>query len=119
MKTWFRTGSPWVWMSAAGVSLSLISVIGLLWLIASRGLTYFWPSDLYQFDMVTMDGKPTTVIGEIYEREEIPAVQLAHTNLVIEGDTVERILVKTGNRELVNLDFRWLVVPLILSLIHI
>lgn len=110
MKTWFKSGSPWVWLSAGGVSLSLISVVGLLWLIASRGLSFFWPSELYQFDMVDSQGKASVVIGEIYDREQIPVSQLEHLELNIpaEQETVERILVKTGNRELVSLDFRWI-----------
>ena len=113
MNTWFKSGSPWVWLSAAGVSISLISVLGLLWLIASRGLSYFWPADIYQFDIVDEMGKPSTVIGEIYDREKIPVVQLAHTNIKVEPgqEYIERLLVKTGNRELVSLDFRWLLVP--------
>ncbi len=39
MKLWFKSGSPWVWMTAGAVSVSLISVIGVLLLIASRGLS--------------------------------------------------------------------------------
>ena len=35
MNNWFSSGSPWIWLSAGGVSISLISVLGLLWLIAS------------------------------------------------------------------------------------
>ena len=69
MNNWFKSGSPWVWLSAGGVSISLISVIGLLWLIASRGLSYFWPADIYQFEMTDEKGKNLTVIGEIYDRE--------------------------------------------------
>ena len=113
MKSWFKSGSPWIWLSAGGVSISLISVLGLLWLIASRGLSYFWPADIYQFDMVDETGKQSTVIGEIYDREFIPAEQLAHTDIKLApGETtVERLLVKTGNRELVSLDFRWILAP--------
>jgi len=112
-KKWFQSGSPWVWLSAAGVSLSLISVLGLLWLIASRGLSYFWPATIYQFEVNDLQGHSNTVIGEIYDRESIPVGQLVHTKLKFAPDTleVERILVKTGNRELVNLDFRWLLIP--------
>ncbi len=110
MNKWFKSGSPWIWLSAGGVSLSLISVLGLLWLIASRGLSYFWPSELYQFDIVDEQGIEKVVIGEIYDREQIPVSQLAHLNLVLDPqqEVLERLLVKTGNRELVNLDFRWL-----------
>ncbi|MEI6895323.1 MAG: phosphate ABC transporter permease PstA [Colwellia sp.] len=110
MNKWFKSGSPWIWLSAGGVSISLISVLGLLWLIASRGLTYFWPSVLYQFDVTDEQGVKTVVIGEIYDREEIPVSQLAHLNLALKPDQeiLERLLIKTGNRELVSLDFRWL-----------
>ena len=110
MNKWFKSGSPWIWLSAGGVSLSLISVIGLLWLIASRGLSYFWPSEIYQFDVTDEQGAKTVVIGEIYDREEIPVSQLAHLNLALKPDQeiLERLLIKTGNRELVSLDFRWL-----------
>ena len=113
MNDWFKSGSPWIWLSAGGVSLSLISVVGLLWLIASRGLSYFWPSDVYQFDMQDANGIKSTVIGEIYDRERIPVEQVSHLNLNLDKDaeTIERLLVKTGNRELVSLDFRWLISP--------
>ena len=117
MKKWFGSGSPWIWLSAGGVSLSLISVLGLLWLIASKGLSYFWPADVYEFKSINEYGIHTTVIGEIYDRELIPSSQLAHTDIKLDPsqETVERLLVKTGNRELVSLDFRWLLVPQIQS----
>ncbi|MBU2894489.1 phosphate ABC transporter permease PstA [Colwellia sp. D2M02] len=110
MNKWFKSGSPWIWLSAGGVSISLISVLGLLWLIASRGLSYFWPSELYQFNLTDEAGAKQVVIGEIYDREHIPVSQLAHLNLTLpEGqETLERLLIKTGNRELVSLDFRWI-----------
>lgn len=113
MNNWFKSGSPWVWLSAGGVSISLISVLGLLGLIAWRGLSYFWPADIYQFEMTDEQGKNLTVIGEIYERESIPTSQLVHLNLNIDesAETIERLLIKTGNRELVSLDFRWILVP--------
>jgi len=113
MNKWFKSGAPWVWLSAGGVSISLISVLGLLWLIASRGLSYFWPADIYQFEMTDEQGKNLTVIGEIYDRESIPVAQLAHVELNIDpkAETIERLLIKTGNRELVSLDFRWILVP--------
>ncbi len=117
MNKWFSSGSPWIWLSAGGVSISLISVLGLLWLIASKGLSYFWPAEIHEFKSIDQHGKHTTVIGEIYDREFIPASQLAHTSIVLDPtqETVERLLVKTGNRELVSLDFRWILVPQIQS----
>jgi phosphate transport system permease protein len=104
MNTWFKSGSPWVWLSAGGVSISLISVLGLLWLIASRGLSYFWPADLHEFQLQNEFGINSTVIGEIYERESIPVEQLAHTEIKIPAgvESIERLLIKTGKRELVS-----------------
>ncbi len=114
MNNWFKSGSPWVWLSAGGVTISLISVVGLLFLIASRGLSYFWPSEIHQFQLTDGNGINSTVIGEIYDVENVPASQLA--NLALEGDEdgmVTRYLIKTGNRELVPLDFRWILEPMV------
>ena len=47
MKHWFASGEPWVWMNAAAVAISIIAVVGLLGLIAVRGLAHFWPADVY------------------------------------------------------------------------
>ncbi|EWH09541.1 phosphate ABC transporter permease [Catenovulum agarivorans DS-2] len=110
MKDWFKSGSPWIWMTAGAVSISLISVIGLLVMIAARGLGFFWPADVYEFD-VTQEGKTQTIIGEIYDREQVPAKRLRNMGIDLgdhQEEMVERILVKTGNREFVELDFRWL-----------
>ncbi len=111
MKLWFKSGSPWIWMTAGAVSVSLISVIGLLLLIASRGLSYFWPADIHQFEITTQAGVSKTIIGEIYEKEHVPTQQLVESGVLFketQGETVERFLIKTGNREYVDLDFQWL-----------
>lgn len=110
MKDWFKSGSPWIWMTAGAVSISLISVIGLLVMIAARGLGFFWPADVYEFDVQQAD-KKQVIIGEIYDREQVPAKRLKNMGIDLgdfQGETVERILIKTGNREFVELDFRWL-----------
>ena len=33
VRTWFRSGMPWVWLNAAAVSVSILLVVGLLALI--------------------------------------------------------------------------------------
>jgi phosphate transport system permease protein len=43
---WFKSGTPWIWLNAGAVSVSLLMVLGLLLLITVRGLSYFWPSDV-------------------------------------------------------------------------
>lgn len=42
MNHWFKSGKPWIWLTAGAVSISLIAVIGLLLMIAWRGLSFFW-----------------------------------------------------------------------------
>ncbi|RLV61134.1 phosphate ABC transporter permease PstA [Parashewanella curva] len=110
MGKWFKSGSPWIWMTGGAVSLSLIAVLGLLLLIAWRGLSFFWVGDVYQWELKDQHGKTSTLIGEIYDREDVPTERLesaGHKFKVHPGETVTRYLIKTGNRERVSLDFRW------------
>ncbi len=110
MKQWFKSGSPWIWMTGGAVSISLISVIGLLALIAGRGLGYFWPAEVTEFK-IERGAQSDTVIGEIYDREFVPVSRLKDAGVDLgnfQGEEVERLLIKTGNREYVDLDFRWI-----------
>ena len=111
MSNWFKSGSPWIWMTGGAVSLSLVAVLALLALIAWRGLTYFWPATIYEFEVRNPLGGHETVIGEIHDRELVPARQLENAGIDL-GDNQQselpRYLIKTGNREFVELDFRWM-----------
>ncbi len=49
MLNWFKSGAPWIWLTGGAVSVSLIAVLGLLLVIGWRGLTYFWPAPLLQW----------------------------------------------------------------------
>lgn len=118
MGKWFKSGSPWIWMTGGAVSISLIAVLGLLLMIAWRGLSYFWPAEIYQWEMTSPEGQTYTLVGEIYDTEEVPTDQLLSAGHVFEtspGETVTRYLVKTGNREFVGLDFRWILATDIVS----
>ena len=50
IKHWFASGTPYVWLNAGAVSVSVIMVTGLILLIAVRGLGHFWPADVAVFD---------------------------------------------------------------------
>lgn len=118
MGKWIKSGSPWIWMTGGAVSISLIAVLGLLLLIAWRGLSYFWPADIYQWELQDNKGVKSTLIGEIYDKEEVPTERLisaGHSFTQHPGEFVTRYLVKTGNREFVGLDFRWILATDILS----
>ena len=110
IKKWYRSGDPWIWLTAGAVSISMIMVVGLLGLIAVRGLSFFWPSEVHQFQYEEAPGKMVTVAGEIYDSEIVTAARLKEAGTAVpEGvENVERFLIKTGNRDIHGLDFRWL-----------
>ena len=113
MKNWFKSGSPWVWLTASAVSVSMIMVLGLLLLIAWRGLGHFWPAQVWEMTYLESDGNETRVIGEITGSEAVAANRVRESGYPVpEGvELVTRYLVKTGNRDVSGLDFRWLVAP--------
>ena len=41
-----RKGEPWVWLTAAGLTLGIAMAIGLLLLIMFKGLHSFWPQPI-------------------------------------------------------------------------
>lgn len=120
IKSWFKSGSPWVWLSAAAVSTSLIMVFGLLILIAVRGLGYFWPADVLEMEYREADNQIVRIIGEIQGREDVTAERIRSSGGVVPAgvETVERLLIKVGNRDITGLDFRWLNRPEIVSEQH-
>ncbi len=114
---WFKSGSPWIWLNAAAVSASLIMVFGLLTLILVRGMGFFWPSDVHQFQYLTKDNEKVTLIGEIWDEESVKRETLVENGFTIPEnfDFVNRYLLKVGNREVYGTDFKLVVTPNILE----
>lgn len=108
VKEWFQSGSPWVWMNAGAVAISIIMVVGLLGLIAVRGLSHFWPADIIQ-GSYTQNGQSRTIIGEVVETNEVLTQQLieAGINLPEDNEFSTRHLLKVGNRDVYGSDFTW------------
>ncbi len=105
MKKWFNSGTPWIWLNAGAISIALVAVFGLLFLILIRGMSHFWPANVEAFHYQNAENS-LTVIAEVIESETVPA-DTVHGIDVKEGN-VTRYLVKTGNRDLLGSDFRWL-----------
>ncbi|HFK7187452.1 TPA: phosphate ABC transporter permease PstA [Serratia odorifera] len=110
MKNWLKSGSPWVWLTAASVTVSLLALIGILLLLAGQGMRYFWPSPVYQFELEQPAAGPVTVIGELYQQQTISRRQLLESGVTPPGDAQRytRYLIKVGNRESEGQDFRTL-----------
>ena len=116
IKEWFKSGSPWIWLTASAVSVSLILVFGLLLLIALRGLGHFWPATVWELDYQDQGGNPISLVGEFQDEELVAAQRLRDAGLEITGDAeVTRYLLKTGNRDVSGQDFRWIIGPKIMQ----
>ena len=107
-KEWMKSGLPWIWLNAGCVAISLVLVVGLLGLIAVRGLGYFWPGSIAVIQMA--DAQTATVLaGEIANEEEVSTQQLKSSGVNV-SDNVHfhtRYLIKVGNRDLTGKDFVW------------
>ncbi|WP_347988449.1 phosphate ABC transporter permease PstA [Methylomonas sp. AM2-LC] len=110
IKAWFKSGLPWIWMTGAAVSINLILVIGLLTLIAVRGLGHFWPADIVEYRYQEGKSPETLIIGEDVASSLLAAAQAraAGHEVLDNGEYLLQHLVKTGNRDILGSDFRWI-----------
>ena len=112
LKTWIKSGSPWVWMNAGAVAIAVIMTLGLLAVIAVRGLEHFWPDDVIVADYQVPGSQPRVMAGEVVQAEEVPRARLAASGLPVDvegGEFMTRELLKVGNREVYGADFSWVV----------
>ena len=109
LKDWIRSGSPWIWLSASAVAISVVLVLGLLGIVASRGLVHFWPATLQEYTYTQDQDLQIQVLGEQVQREEVTAEQIRNSGIAVpEGvDLLGRQLIKVGNRDVYGSDFRW------------
>ncbi|OLU34642.1 phosphate ABC transporter, permease protein PstA [Pseudomonas sp. PA27(2017)] len=112
LKSWFKSGSPWIWMNAGAVSIAIIMTVGLLAVIAVRGLGHFWPADIIEASYQVPGEQARMMAGEVVQKEEIPRARLASAGLPVNvegGEFMTRELLKVGNRDLYGADFSWVV----------
>ena len=98
MKTFWRSGEPFIWITGGALAISLLLVAGLIVLVLANGLGFFWPHEVVRLTLD--DGRE--IQGEITDREPIPQPDAT-------PGTPERyrIQVKQGNRDLYGADFLW------------
>jgi phosphate transport system permease protein len=110
---WFASGEPWIWLNAAAVGISVTAVVGILLLLAVKGLAHFWPSDIALIQYETESGQPRYVYGELIEQDTLPVQQFLESGgpeawVDEKAEVMQRWLVKTGNRKISAPDFRWI-----------
>ncbi|KDN99803.2 MULTISPECIES: phosphate ABC transporter permease PstA [Pseudomonas] len=99
-------------MSGGAVAIAVIMTIGLLAVIAVRGLGHFWPADLLQASYNVPGQANHIVVGEVVQKEEVPRARLKGAGLPVPDEGPEfmtRELIKIGNRDLNGSDFTWVV----------
>jgi phosphate transport system permease protein len=111
---WTSSGRPWIWLNAAAIAISILMVVGLVSLLAVRGLGYFWPNDVMQARYSSSDSVGNElsmqVVGEVVEIESVPSSQVIAAGIKISEnqELIQRVLLKQGNRDVFNEDFIWL-----------
>ncbi|MEE4244586.1 MAG: phosphate ABC transporter permease PstA [Kangiellaceae bacterium] len=98
LNKFISSGEHWVWFNAGAVALSLFMVIGLISLIAYRGMGHFWPSAISTYTYLK-DGETIRRHGQLYE-EQLPKGS--------KSDSAKQYLIKTANRDIYGLDFNWI-----------
>lgn len=110
MKQWFRSGSPWIWLTGGAVTVSVIMVVGVLGMITVRGFAHFWPADVAQVQVTDLrSGEQSSVMGEVVRSQTITAVAAREAGNVLPEDVelATRYLFKQGNRDQLGRDFVW------------
>lgn len=102
LKSYLRYGSPFIWLSGAFLSISLMMIAGLILFISKEGLKAFWPSPIAQVEL--NDG--SKVLGILTDYESATA-----------NDTA-KYQFRVGNRDLNGLDFRWIEATSIKSILY-
>ncbi|SEL30869.1 phosphate transport system permease protein [Ectothiorhodospira marina] len=109
IKKWFKSGSPWIWLNAGAIAISMIMVVGLLSLILVRGFSHFWPAPIVETTLTQPDGRQVQLLGELSRSQTLPAQVMREAGVDIPSDIdlVTRHLIKQGNRDVWGRDFVW------------
>ncbi|BAU57699.1 phosphate transport system permease protein PstA [Halorhodospira halochloris] len=113
MRDWFKRGTPWIWLNAGAVAVSLVMVFGLIGLIAFNGLQHFWPSSVVAFEYQEPGEDVQHVLGEVDAAETLTAAAARERGFEVEDDEtlITRYRIKRGNRDVDGRDFVWYAGP--------
>lgn len=92
-----RRGDPAIWLAGTGLGICLLMIGGMITLILTSGLGFFWPGRLVEVTLTN----GTVLLGEMSAREIIPTPGSPDLSPHF------RIQLKLGNRDLLPADYRW------------
>lgn len=93
MRRMLKGGDPFIWLTGGALATSLLMIVGLLWVVASRAIGLFWPSPILELHLT----ENRVALGQVRSEETIP-----------ETDGAQRLQLQVGNRDLYGADFRWI-----------
>ncbi len=93
-----RRGDPMVWFTGSALGTCLLLIAGLIVIVLTNGLGFFWPSALVELTL--KDGSKW--LGEQIRRQPIP--NPGSPDHLRE----HRVQLKLGNRDLLGYDFKWI-----------
>ena len=109
VRAYVKSGQPYVWLTGSAVAASIIITVALLVLIMVRGMGHFWPADLVRAEYQPPGRSAEVVLAEIRSEEEVTVARLLNAGLPVNADQAlyDRLLLKVGNRDLLGVDFRY------------
>lgn len=110
VRAYVKSGQPWVWLTAAAISMAFIITVALLGLLAARGLPQFWPADVVMASYERPGTPAEPLLAELVSSEEVSGSRLKNAGYPVtdENKLYDRVLVKVGNRDLLSADFKYL-----------
>jgi len=93
-----QRGDPFVWLTGSALGICLLMIAGLVAIVLTKGLGFFWPGQLLQVALT--DGR--VFLGEVVTRETIPDPDRPDRR------PRHRIQLHVGNRDLYGADFKWI-----------
>lgn len=109
MMRWFRTGTPWVWLTASAITFSLIAIVAVFALLVGQSARYLWPQPVWSFSLHDAQGTPLQLLGERYDEQPLTHQQLVNAGVInAPASGATRYLLKTGWRESYGQSFQTL-----------
>ena len=107
-RTLAASGEPMVWVTAMGLSVGLLMVVGLLGVIVANGIPVFWPKAIYEWRLRPgvvnpVPGGGDVVVGELAAKrlKRVPVV--GEDGKPVKDQTERQIFV--GNKEVYGQGF--------------
>jgi phosphate transport system permease protein len=97
-KSGIRRGDAWIWLTGSALGTCLLMILGLIVVILTNGLGFFWPAPVYR---VTLEDG-SVFAGQVAAREAVPKPGSP------DHERLHRIQMKVGNRDLLGFDFKWI-----------